>query len=380
MPPAPSTYEQSAPIPHIAELDGMRGIASLLVFCHHLTNFDGSGGQVPGLLLLSRIFVYGRYGVDIFFVLSGFLITSIIFQERGQRSFYRAFYARRVLRILPLYLLILGVILAVVPHSAGFVLLAALFMANLPAASQFAITTPFWTLAVEEQFYLLWPVAARRLSLRLVERIALALAGVCFLLRLVFALKGHHNYQLTFLHCDGLALGAVLACRFRARQREESHERLDDRLLRDMSGGGMALMIFGGLLPSTVAWLPFADDLTLTGVTLLSCGVIGLLIAHRGASAIGWLRSPVLRFFGSISYGFYLVHVFIMQIYDAVYGPPRAFDAAGIAVRFAVVLAMSLAVSVFLRYAVELPALSLRHRLARSFARETEVRVSLVKA
>jgi peptidoglycan/LPS O-acetylase OafA/YrhL len=380
LPLALSTSEQTAPIPHIAELDGMRGIASLLVFCHHLTNFDGSGGQAPALLLLSRIFVYGRYGVDIFFVLSGFLITSIIFQKRGQRSFYRGFYARRVLRILPLYLLILGLILAVVPHSSGFVVLAALFMANLPAASQFAITTPFWTLAVEEQFYLLWPVAVRRLSLRLVERAALALVGVCLLLRFAFALKGHHNYQLTFLHCDGLALGALLACRFRKRQREGTHERLDDRLLRALSGGGMALMIFGGFLPSTMPWLPFADDLTLTGVTLLSCGVIGLLIAHRGASATGWLRSPGLRFLGLISYGFYLVHVFIMQSYDTLAGPLRAFDAAGIAVRFTVVLAVSFAVSVLLRYTVELPALSLRHRLAPAFAQETEPRGTLAKA
>ncbi len=202
---------------HVPELDGIRGLAALAVFFHHVCFTSVHVNAEPGwpslIAWLYRMSAYGNRGVDLFFALSGFLITSILLQDRRSSRYYQDFYWKRALRILPLYLVcLLGVLIFL--HQYAYVALSAFFVVNFASVLHVQGFGPFWTLSIEEQFYLLWPTVVRRKTVAQVRGWALGLGVTAIGLRYVFALRGHHNYSLTFLHCDGLAFGALLACHF----------------------------------------------------------------------------------------------------------------------------------------------------------------------
>lgn len=151
---------------HLQELDGLRGFAILLVLCSHLVSLP-PGGRSPFVdRLVGMILGLGWVGVDLFFVLSGFLITGILVQSRGGPHYFRNFYARRSLRIFPLYYLFLAIAtfisplllspesILTLPKEHAWVYW--LYLSNFGGkpSEAFAHT---WSLAVEEQFYLVWP-------------------------------------------------------------------------------------------------------------------------------------------------------------------------------------------------------------------------------
>jgi peptidoglycan/LPS O-acetylase OafA/YrhL len=154
---------------HIASLDGYRGIAFLLVFLRHYTLTRHS--QSPILLGIMRVSAAGWAGVDLFFVLSGFLITGILLDTRTDPHYFRNFIVRRALRIFPLYYTVLFVILALTPllhlqwhrgHIAYFFYLgnvAANINPSLEAVFPYFSFLHLWSLSLEEQFYVLWPLA-----------------------------------------------------------------------------------------------------------------------------------------------------------------------------------------------------------------------------
>ena len=348
--------------PRFPELDGLRGIAVLMVFFHHITLID----TVPWhrtQTFLKAIGEPGRAGVDVFFVLSGFLITSILLRERASVSYYRDFYWKRVLRVLPLYLLVLAIIATVVPHSLRYVLLALVFLANFASVLHVNLPTPFWSLAVEEQFYLLWPTVVRRRSTGSVLRFALGVAAASFLLRIVFALFGHFNYYLTFLRCDALALGALLACRFKQSQDEGWVFSSESRKLWIVLCLGLAAAVVSHAIPYDSRLAPHFMNLEVTGVTLACCGLIGLSIAHTNSRWLAILRSPALTFFGLISYAFYVLHLFVIEVYDHFWPAPADANNRAYAVRMVLTLAVTMVLSLLSRFLIELPALSLRRRV-----------------
>ena len=350
-------------LPRFPELDGLRGVAVLLVFCHHVTLFGSVGPWNALQYQLSRICGPGHAGVDVFFVLSGFLITSMLLPERERASYYRDFYWKRVLRVLPLYALVLVLLLAFVPHSARYVLLAFFFLANFASVVHLSLITPFWSLAVEEQFYLVWPMIVRGRSNRQVARFAGGLAVACLMLRFVFAVLQHHNYYLTFLHCDGLALGALLACRFSQSREEGRSFATESPKLWAVLGLGLVTAVGAQWIPDGRQLTPYFANLELTGITLTCFGVIGLCIAHTNSRRLAFLRVPSLRFLGLISYAFYVIHLFVIQAYDRFSPTSIAGNNVAYAIRLAVVFAISIGLSLLSRYAIELPALSLRRRV-----------------
>jgi peptidoglycan/LPS O-acetylase OafA/YrhL len=364
--------------PRFPELDGMRGIAVLLVFFHHVTLMDDAAPLSHLQSVLKHVFTAGRAGVDLFFVLSGFLITSILLRERKSATYYRDFYWKRGLRVLPLYLVVLLLILALIPHSLRYVVLALFFLANFASVLHVYLTTPFWSLAVEEQFYLLWPAVVRRRSGKVVGRVAVGVAVLCFLLRVAFARGGHTNYYLTFLHCDGLALGALLACLFLQSQESD----------RPFSGFAprLWLVLLVGLLAgisapfiSSSSWLASNQaNLELTASTLVSVGVIGLCLAYTNSRWLGWFRSPVLRFFGVISYAFYVIHLFVLQAYDRFSPVPFVGNNPAYLVRMVVVFAIAVGLSLASRYGIELPALSLRRLVLAHTAPAAETQLPIL--
>jgi peptidoglycan/LPS O-acetylase OafA/YrhL len=304
------------------ELDSVRGIAILLVVFFH-----GFRVGPAGLSGLSRLFVIatapGWMGVNLFFVLSGFLITGILLDSKVKPHYYRNFYIRRALRILPAYYLLL-VVLWVVPRiglvdhrriSFGFIALSFIYLSNV--TNFFGVVMQYgtlWSLAVEEHFYLLWPTAVRYCSRKRLAYLAAAVFLGCPLLRaLAYELKLEYGSGYTWLVADGLAAGALLAlfCRQPGIGRR--------RVLR------LALLCMGSAFLLFATGLHFGILLsgTLLGgslrVTMLNLFFSGALAATLliGTSRWRWLvQWPALQFFGEISYGLYLIHMLVFDVFD----------------------------------------------------------------
>ncbi len=207
-----------------------------MIFCHVSATWNWDQvAQNPLSQPVSVLCGWGRVGVDLFFVLSGFLITGLLYQAKGEGGYFRNFYARRALRIMPLYygfllvtLVILPAVLVALPSRASALLrvpaitsgdtLSLLFyFANFQIAfthRSLGVFTPFWSLAVEEHFYLLWPLAVWLMSRRNLMRLCLAgaAASLCWRLAVVCAgADGRIARLVTPGVLDGLLLGGWLA-------------------------------------------------------------------------------------------------------------------------------------------------------------------------
>jgi peptidoglycan/LPS O-acetylase OafA/YrhL len=350
-----------------------------MVFFHHLAFVDLDVTKWgPGVKVLYYVSAAGMRGVDLFFVLSGFLITSLLIKDRTSTSYYQDFYWKRGLRILPLYLLCLLGVALFVPHSGGEVLLSALFLANFAQIFHITGSGPFWTLAIEEQFYILWPTVVRRLSVDRLTRWALGIGGGAMLLRFLFACVGHYNYHFTFLRCDGLAAGALLACWFERRQDTPTLTPRESTTITTAVVFGVICLLARLLMPNTDRGMAFDADLYQTGVTLLAGGAIGLILVKRGSPMLAVFRSRLLLFFGLISYAMYMTHLYVLITYTAVRGPVQGGDNVGLAMRFAIVLAATIALSLVTRYLIELPAISLRRFVLKKPAPLSEIELPLL--
>lgn len=320
---------------HLRALDGLRGLAILMVLGSHL--FE-SNYRAQGLLVrfTGRFFFYGLFGVDLFFVLSGFLITGILVDSLSDPHFFRKFYARRVLRIFPLYYGVLIALLLLTPglpwHNTGWIL-AAYLQNYFPASVQSHAPSPhfglfhLWSLAIEEQFYLVWPavVFLVRGSRRLLYT-ALGVSVFALLLRLillsqnVFSLTIHQN---TLCRADTLLIGAALAILYRSRHW--------DRILRVAPATfWIALAVFA----SVTITLPANAELLETGAIrfwlrgirydVVALGFAGLLawtLDHRSRVSRFFERKS-LCFFGKYSYGIYILHGVMLPF---LVSPLRAF-------------------------------------------------------
>jgi peptidoglycan/LPS O-acetylase OafA/YrhL len=349
---------------HIRELDGVRGLAALMVFFHHVcfTSIpagDSNTWSLP-IRLLRTVSIQGSYGVDLFFVLSGFLITSLLLEARARPAYYHDFYWKRALRILPLYVLCLLGVLFFVPGSRNFVLLSFLFLSNFAHVLHVQGGGPFWTLAIEEQFYLLWPTVVRRRAVDELQRWALAIGVGTIALRLLAAAFGHRDYYFTFFHCDGLAWGAWLACWWSQRDATKGNARREGHaILAWLVSGAMLFAVFPSPDASLRA-LAFAACLRQTGIALFAAAAVAFLITHAGTRYLAVLRSCTLTFFGLVSYAMYMIHLYVMEIYDRLCGGLRVGNSAAYMVRFFCILAGTIAVCLLSRYLIELPAISLR--------------------
>jgi peptidoglycan/LPS O-acetylase OafA/YrhL len=187
-------------------------------------------GQYP-FFRLDRVFANGRMGVDLFFVLSGFLITGILLDTKGSAGYFKNFYARRCLRIWPLYyaslLLMFGIIPVLRPahgHTIfkrsspwwAFPLFIQNFLIPAPARAT-GLLGVTWSLAIEEQFYLVWPLVVGFCSIPVLRWIALSVVCLSPVLRLFLSAMGVDLYANTFSRLDGLMAGALVALVIRAR-------------------------------------------------------------------------------------------------------------------------------------------------------------------
>jgi peptidoglycan/LPS O-acetylase OafA/YrhL len=307
---------------HLPGLDGVRGFAILAVLVLHALDGAPHAGIADALVVHAA--TLGWMGVDLFFVLSGFLITGILIDQRGSPGYFRTFYARRILRIVPVYVAFLAFSLWIAPLVGASTQAAAVqlhhwqpwywsYLVNIllllhPSAHTAYAPTHLWSLAIEEQFYLLWPLAVFLLSPRALPRVALACfvgAELCRIAVVMHGARGEVNYLLLPTRMDTLAAGAFLACAVR-----------DPRLLRAVRLARAPAALVAVLLLAVTLYLehtvnpygPLGQLFALPAVAILS-GL--LMLASTKTSTVFAL--PPLRFLGRCSYGMYLWHVMVLS-------------------------------------------------------------------
>jgi len=300
-------------------LDALRGIAVLSVVLYHglYWNPGARGGESAALERLSHAFTFGWLGVNLFFVLSGFLITGILLDSRGRKNYGKNFYLRRTLRILPLYVVTLVWLSRVVHITWGYVGLCLLNMANLSSYFPLggSVYRPFWSLAVEEQFYLVWPWVVRRLTLRRLAYVCMAMLVVCPVLRFLSQMGRPplgDPHMMTWLIADNLAIGGLIAIFLRSRFATlRNVRRLTVGLLElgvVLLGIGVSMHLLHRATPAGAAFQAVPFDVLFAGLVMVA------LLWGDGPQVLWW--TAPLRFLGYISYGMYMFHLFLFDLYD----------------------------------------------------------------
>lgn len=362
---------------HIPALDGIRGFAVLLVLGHHLL----ASNAIPGGLILNSLSALREsmwVGVNLFFALSGFLITGILWRTLDKPHFFRNFYARRSLRIFPLYYGFLFTLLALTPvlhfqwnywqyfyltYTSNLVM--GFHMGGL-GLYPFNINH-FWSLQVEEQFYLVWPFVIFRVrnQHRLIRNALIACLSALAIRSLIVLFHAHlHNKYLTmgptYSCVDNLLFGCILALLLQTRHAKRTLDLAPKVfafcfacvLIMALSDRG--LLYYNSVIQQTVG-----ESIIAIGCTALIA--MALLPASRTARLFDL---SALRFFGKYSYGLYVYHYTLDMIFTA---HLRAFflrhtHSKGISVVAGgfIVLLLSVAVAMLSYHLYEKPFLKLK--------------------
>ena len=352
---------------HTASLDGLRGVAISLVFLYHYYPRQSSNP-------ISVVASIGWIGVDIFFVLSGFLITGILFDTLGKTHNLRNFFARRALRLFPVYLLMVALVVALahplhIPlgwKDVPFFAYGANFCPAFGIVPDFGPYVRFrhlWSLAVEEQFYLLWAPLVCLLGSR--RRIVMAcFVGITTAVVLRVVGVNHVStitlYQNIFTRMDSILCGSLLALALRGDNSESwlNRSRLHWAFVLGVLIIGSCFVLSRSLHSERIPTLRvgyFGSDLwctALLGLTLLPATQVNR-----------WTNSPVLRFIGRYSYGLYLWHDIPGHAFDRwatysqhLFRPMWLSSLVGTASLFGFCLLLAIASY----HAIELPCLHLK--------------------
>ena len=353
-----------APGGRIVELDGLRGVACLLVVIGHYFGEDAHGAR---FLCLEWV------GVDVFFCLSGFLIGGILIDNRESLSYFTTFYVRRGFRILPIYFLTLSLVLLAVPHFPT--LTAPAFPPGvyfgyvqnfIMAATGVETTTwlmPTWTLCVEEQFYLLLPLILYLTPPRRLAPVLLLLIASASLFRVALVLVSANKLALNMLlptQWDLLFLGVLGAYAMRLPSLWARLLRDDRCLLNIIVFAGLAGLLALVISDNCLGW----RGVDMFGGLVLGASLTGfVMLLTSGASEGRRFRSQTLQFLGQISYGLYLLHQPVSGLMHGLILGSRPDIGTGpqIAVTVAA-LAVALALATLSWHFFESPLLRLGHQ------------------
>lgn len=319
------------------ELDGLRGVAILLILLgHHFNSLFQAEPNSPLVYLIIAL-RYTWSGVDLFFVLSGFLIGGILLDHRQAVNYYRVFYVRRICRIFPLYYLNLFLFFGLLALGAGAIS-PWLFNNPLPFLSYFSFTQNFasvyyvaylgfpafwmgvtWSLAVEEQFYFLMPWVIRKCADRWLPMLLISLIVLAVLLRIFvysyFEVGKIANYVMTPTRVDGLMMGVLIAYALRQpawRQKLEAYRRLL-YLAFWLLGGGLVLLniwrqelaTYESIVMSTIGY---------TWIDLFYAVLLLIVLLNQKQRMTAFFRNAAMRWLGKISYCYYLVHIPVIGV------------------------------------------------------------------
>lgn len=347
---------------HIPSLDGIRGFAALLVFTSH-----------AGFRQLIPCGGGGGFGVNIFFFLSGYLITTLLRQEFAQTGAIglKAFYIRRAYRILPpLYLVLLFVMLPFINDSGRPIPGSAIVTQFLQLSNYYEIfagpkamipaTSPMWSLAIEEHFYLLFPLALLVLLRRMtLPRAAAVLAGVCavvfmwryYLVLVGFASGQHYTYYASETRVDALLFGCIMALCL--------NPVMDRWTLEIRRAVWIALLaLSAGVLLLTFLYRAewFYDNARFTLQSVALTPWFFCAVRYSTWPVFGWLNSRLMRGLGLISYTFYLIHVKAIE-FASRYLDPRQWSTLFVA------LLLAIGFATLMYWLVERRLAALRRRL-----------------
>ena len=307
------------------ELDVLRFGAFLAVFMHHALPRDArlyiaNGFSTGAAEWLLNAKAAGAFGLDLFFALSAYLITELLLREHAKRGSYSisAFYIRRALRIWPLYFTFLALTVFVIPaiipaerFGTPYIIGFALFFGNWVCATSgipFSVASPLWSISVEEQFYIGWPLLLRVFGVNRLKQLALALLIFAFVTRIflvVYGVKHPGVWCNTFARLDPIALGALLAF--------------------FLKGGAPRLTNPQRLILSVAAfvtWLLTARYLSHDGPTSIATYALSGLASAALLLAVLRTDAPLLReapfswlvYLGRISYGLYVFHLLALAL------------------------------------------------------------------
>ncbi len=368
----------------IPELDGLRGLAILLVvICHYI----GTSKHAPLGYYLDRFLSalsIGWSGVDLFFVLSGFLIGGILLDARNSPRYFQGFYLRRVYRILPIYFAwialyagIVGFALILLPGKTSLtrsdiaqVPYYFLFLQNMmyaPTLFQWKWLSVTWSLAVEEQFYLVAPPLIRLFSLR---RLIIVLASVilaCPILRFfVFRYFPGGNYAAVFAmpcRADALAFGVLAAATWRQPRFRSYLEENPTVLKRALTVSflGLAALLWWLVHPVSVVTVTIGY----TWLAIMYTCLLLMVLSQTSGIIAGVMRWDALRRLGEVSYCVYLIHTTVNfhTHWILLHAPPEIYDLKGIGVTFLSGLLVWGVASLSWRY-FEKPLIRRGHRYA----------------
>lgn len=321
-----SAVDRTKPAQRTAELDGVRGLAILLVLVHHYCRDLPAAGWVDRLVLTAASI--GWIGVDLFFLLSGYLITRILLDAKSSPGFLRVFYARRTLRIFPPYYLLLFFLFWLTPalgvsligesakDSPWFWLYGSNFLIAVDDWPH-RVLAPLWSLAVEEHFYLIWPLVILAVPGPHLVRVTILIALGSAFLRFVGLTLGWSTsaiYVLTFTRLDALAVGALLAT-------VTGLEAVSPTRISRIGGHvGFAGLLagFGAISMGRGHWGSWNHAELVGGFLVLAAGLGGglvwLLGVDHGHPARALFRWPALSFVGRRSYAMYLWHMPLIEV------------------------------------------------------------------
>jgi peptidoglycan/LPS O-acetylase OafA/YrhL len=350
---------------HIPELDGIRGIAILSVLFYHLFWFPSPGGNWNGVpLAIWKVAQVGWVGVNIFFVLSGFLITRILLDQKKQANYFSRFYKRRILRIFPLYWLALGFIYFHYENSSPFVLVSVFFLSNI--SSVFGIVPCYpglWSLSVEEQFYLFWPQVIKRCSFSKLRTVAILICIISSTLRgLSVMLPKFYWAFVTLGSFDGFAFGVLLAISYWETQSGKL-------ALRSFSMRCFLILLLAVLFGSKCGILTrqklLGEMFLPTLIYLASVALMAFCISERDSPKLKLLSKGFLPHWGRLSYAAYLCHYPVPEItnkllsfYPGIY--THFFEFWFSVFQFGISFLITYLISLILHYFVEKPFLKLK--------------------
>ncbi len=304
--------------PFMPELDTLRGVAVLgVMLLHAFYSSYSSFSFGRWATSFVKITQPGWLGVNLFFVLSGFLITGILLDSRNRPDYYRRFYTRRALRILPAYYLLLICLWVLGSASGAFVGLSFIYLANV--TNFFGVACdygPLWSLAVEEHFYILWPTVVRRVTMKRLAWVSWAIVvGVPVLRAIAFTLGWTAGLAwYTWFVADGLAMGGLLAILLRTPVTRRQVQRicgwlLGSAVLLGIAGKPFGILTRDRLLGAALQW---------SVIHAFFAGVLLLFLLAGTSSLKRYVNITVLQFVGYLSYGLYLDHLLAFRMYDRI--------------------------------------------------------------